>query len=133
MIRRKFVWCAALPVALLLAAPVHGQVLATPASRPESRPAALVPLYISFAALQAADIGTTLHNVNAGAPELNPLMGGVVHSPAAFVATKAALGTVSIYCAEKLWKRNRAAAIALMVGLNGLSATIVARNYATGR
>lgn len=150
MKRKKFVWGAAACVVVLLATPVFAQsdggatpptplaplapapMTTGPVPRPASRPAVLVPLYVSFAALQVADAATTLHNVHAGASEVNPLMGGVVGSPAAFVATKMALGGVSIFCAEKLWKRHRAAAIALMVGLNGLSATIVARNYATG-
>jgi hypothetical protein len=104
--------------------------------RPRSRERLLVvgdgPVARALAAaLQAADVATTLHNVNGGAVEANPVMRGLVRSPAAFAATKAALATVSVYCTEKLWKTNRAAAIALMVGLNGLSAAVVARNYAT--
>lgn len=137
MTHRKFVWSVSVFLTLSFAAasaraadePISPRpLLSVPAPM---RPAALSPLYVSYSALQIADVATTLHNVNNGGRELNPLMRGVVNSPGAFIATKAALATVSIYCTEKLWKRNRAAAIALMVGLNGLSATVVARNYAT--
>lgn len=98
---------------------------------PVARPAALVPLYVSFGVLQAADIATTLHNISGGATEANPVMGTVAGSPAGLVATKAALAGASIFLAEKLWKKNRPAAVLLMIGLNGFQAAVVARNYAT--
>jgi hypothetical protein len=49
------------------------------------------------------------------------------------LAVKAAASVGTIYLAEKLWRRNRVAAVALMAGLNGAYAVIVARNYALGQ
>ena len=51
------------------------------------RPAALAPLYVSFAALQVLDIHSTLRAPDFGAREANPLVGRLLASPAAFVAS----------------------------------------------
>jgi Domain of unknown function (DUF5658) len=94
------------------------------------RPAALVPLYVSFAALQALDIHSTLRAPEFGGREANPIVGGMLGSPAAFVAAKAGMTAAVYYASERMWKRNKAAAIATMIGLNCAYATIVAHNYA---
>jgi hypothetical protein len=43
------------------------------------------------------------------------------------VKAGAAAGT--IYFAEKLWRRNRVGAVAMMVVVNGVTAAVVAHNY----
>jgi hypothetical protein len=98
------------------------------APKPEGR-RWLVPLYVSFAALQALDAHSTLRALNAGAAEANPLMGGLAGKPAALVATKAAVAASTIYLADKVRVKNRTAAIALMAALNALYASIVVHNY----
>jgi hypothetical protein len=106
---------------------------ATPAvaqAAPPRRPSLLVPLYVSFAALQGLDIHSTLRAPASGAREANPIVGGMLGSPAAFVAAKAGM-TAGIYLvSERLWKRNKAAAIVTMIGLNSAYGALVARNYA---
>jgi hypothetical protein len=93
----------------------------------------LVPLYASFAALQALDAHSTLRALDAGAAEANPLLGGIAHKPAALLAIKAGLAASTIYLVEKVRVRSRGAAIALMAALNSVYATIVAHNYRVPR
>jgi uncharacterized protein DUF5658 len=70
------------------------------------RPAVLTPLYVSFAALQLLDIHSTLRAPDFGAREANPLVTGLLASPAAFVATKAVVTTSLIYMSERLRRRH---------------------------
>ena len=85
------------------------------------RPAALIPLYLSQAALQGADLYTTRRALNAGHVEANPVFKNA--SFGTMVGAKVAATAASIFIAEKLWKRNRYAAIGVMVITNiGMSA-----------
>ncbi|MDE3156998.1 MAG: hypothetical protein KGN76_18000 [Acidobacteriota bacterium] len=96
------------------------------------RPGALVPLYATFAVLQGLDAHSTLTAINRGATEANPLLGGLASNSGALLAVKMGAAAGTIFVAEKLWKRNPAAAIVLMVGLNSAYAMIVAHNYQLG-
>ncbi len=90
----------------------------------------ILPLYVSFVALQALDIHSTLRALNGhGAREANRLMAGVVRRPVAFLALKAAGSAGIIYLTERVRKRNRAGAIVLMTAFNSLYAAVVANNY----
>jgi hypothetical protein len=104
-----------------------------PAPPASHRPTALVPLYVSFAALQAFDIDSTMKALNRGAVEANPIMRGVIGSPPAVIALKAAFTGVIIASSEKLWKKNRVAAVLMMVGMNSFYAAVVAHNYSVAR
>ena len=95
------------------------------------RPAVLAPLYVSFAALQLLDIHSTLRAPDFGAREANPLVTGLLASPAAFVATKAVVTTSLIYMSERLRRRHPRTAVLMMIGLNSAYAVVVARNYIT--
>ena len=119
------------PAAAATAAPASTTAAAS-SERPAApqRPAALVPLYVSFAALQALDIHSTLRAPELGGREANPIVGGMLGSPAAFVAAKAGMTAAVYYASERLWKRNKAAALVTMIGLNCAYASIVAHNYA---
>ena len=99
-----------------------------PVSRPESR-GVLVPLYISAATLQMLDVHSTRRALSSGYTEGNPAMAGIASNTPAFVAVKAATAATTIWVSEKLRKRNRAAAIGLMVAVNAVTATVVAHNY----
>ena len=91
------------------------------------RPAALMPLYLSQVALQGADLYTTRRALNDGHIEANPVFKNA--SFGTMVGAKVAATAASIYLSEKLWKRNRFAAIGVMVITNiGMSA-VVANNY----
>lgn len=97
------------------------------------RPAALIPLYVSFATLQALDARSTVSALAKGATEANPLLGGVTEHTGAFLALKMGAAASTVFLTEKLWKRNPVAAVALMVGLNSAYAIIVAHNYGVAR
>jgi hypothetical protein len=103
-----------------------------PAPRPspsQDRPAALLPLYASFVALQGMDVHSTTRGLNRGAVEANPFMKDVAGNPGALVAVKAASTAGIVYGVERLRKKNRAAAIAVMIGLNAATAYVVQHNY----
>ena len=96
-----------------------------------SRPKALTSLYASYAALQTFDVYSTRQALGRGAREANPLMQGVVGNTSAFVAVKTAVVVTTIVTAERLWKTNKPAAIAVMVASNGVAAIVAARNART--
>lgn len=96
---------------------------------PSSRRGALLPLYASFATLQALDGHSTLRAIRAGAEERNPLMRGVADRPAALFAIKAGVAASTILLTEKLRVKNRTGAIVLMAALNSVYAVVVAHNY----
>lgn len=98
-----------------------------------SRPKLLPALYVSYAALQAFDVFSTKQALSQGARETNPLMQGVVGNTGAFVAVKAAVAVGTIVAAERLWKTNKTAAIAVMVASNSVAAIVAARNARTLR
>lgn len=97
------------------------------------RPAALMPLYASFIALQGMDVHSTTSGLSRGAAEANPFMKDVAGNPGALFAVKAASTAGLIYGVEKLRKKNRAAAIAVMIGLNVGMAYVVQHNYRVGK
>lgn len=93
------------------------------------RPGLLPALYVGSASLQAFDAYSTLSVLEAGGREQNPLMKGVVKSPATFIAVKAGITAVSIVAAERLWKNNnRLGAVLLMAASNGMMAYVAAHN-----
>jgi hypothetical protein len=95
----------------------------------DRRPAALMPLYASFIALQGLDVHSTTRGLSRGAVEANPLMKDVAGNPGALFAVKAASTAGIVYGVEKLRKRNRAAAVGVMVALNAAMAYVVQHNY----
>jgi len=91
------------------------------------RPALLIPLYASNFALQGLDLWTTKRALDAGNRETNPFFKDA--SIGAMTGAKIAASAATVLIAEKLWKRNRMAAVGLMLATNvGLSA-VVANNY----
>jgi Domain of unknown function (DUF5658) len=92
------------------------------------RPATIGVLSASLAALQVFDIYSTNKGLSQGAREANPLMQGVVGNKATFWAMKAATTAVPMVIASRMWKRNKAGAIATLVIANGVSAMVAARN-----
>jgi hypothetical protein len=110
-------------------APAPGADFSTNVFARVKRPAALPTLYVASAALQGYDAYSTLSAIRAGAVEANPVMQGVVKSPAAFVAVKASVTALSIMAAEKMWKRgNRFGAIGVMVASNVAMGLVAANN-----
>ena len=94
-----------------------------------SRPAALPALYVSFAVLQGLDAHSTLSAVGAGRTEANPALKGLVTQPASFIGAKLAATAATVFMTERLWKKHRGAAVALMIAANVAYGAIVAHNY----
>jgi hypothetical protein len=92
------------------------------------RPTVLPGLYASFAALQMFDVYTTQKAIGRGASETNPMMKNVVGNRAAFWSVKAAATVGPMMAAERLWKHNKVAAIAVMAASNGIMAAVAAHN-----
>ena len=95
----------------------------------ERRPDPLVPMYVSFCALQALDAHSTWRAIDRGAVEANPVVRGVVGNQVGLVALKAAGTAGLIYASEKMWKRNRTASVIFMVAANSAMAWVVQNNY----
>jgi hypothetical protein len=102
------------------------------AARPQ-RPDALVPLYLSYATLQALDVHSTMGALGRGAVEANPLMKNLTSNPASLVAVKAASAAGVLYTTEQLWKKNPTAAVVFMIAANSAMAWVVQNNYRAGR
>jgi hypothetical protein len=97
--------------------------------RPPQRPKPLVPLYLSFAALQVLDAHSTIRALDRGYVEANPLVAGSSRNRGTLVAMKAAVTASVIVGTERLWRHNRIAAIAAIAAVNGAYAVIVSHNY----
>ena len=106
----------------------------TPASSPETpRPQPLVPLYVSFATLEALDVASTSRVLEMGGRESNPIVASVWGSPVALAALKAGTAAGLILAAERLRRDHPKAALILMIAGNSGMAAIVAHNYAVAR
>jgi hypothetical protein len=100
-----------------------------PFSHASTRPAPLVSLYASFATLQALDVASTRMALSAGGVEANPLVARLAGSTLALTAVKAGVAGAMIYASERMWKKNRTAAVLTMIGLNAAYGVAVAHNY----
>ena len=109
--------------------------LLLPRREPEPRrPEALMPLYASLVALQGLDIHSTRRAISSGSGrEANPAIRGVVNNSAAFIAVKAGATAGVIWASEKMWKKNRKAAVIFAAVVNVAMAAVVANNYRHGR
>ena len=92
------------------------------------RPQGMTAMYAGFGVLQALDVYTTQRAMSSGASEMNPLLGPAAGNTAAMVAVKGASTALTIYFAERAWKRNRKGGMILMGVINGVAAAVVARN-----
>jgi hypothetical protein len=94
------------------------------------RPAALLPMYVSFGALQGLDyVSTTRALSNGTGREANPVMKPVVGNRAAFLAVKAGATAGTIWLSEKMRRKHPVRAVVFMVATNIAMATIVAHNF----
>ena len=105
------------------------QAAAAWSSQTPVRPQALVPLYISFGALQVLDVHSTSRALERGAFESNPMMSGFAGNSASLIAVKAGGAAVALWASEQLWKNNRVAAIGFMLAANAGMAWVVQHNY----
>jgi hypothetical protein len=103
-------------------------VLTLPVVRTPTRPAALPLLYAGLVGLQAYDVYSTRTALGRGASEANPLMGGVAGNTAGLVVAKAVSTAGIIFISERLWKKNRVAAILTVAVANGIMAGVAMNN-----
>lgn len=96
----------------------------------DDRPRSLMPLYVSFVALQALDLHSTRAALDRGYAEANPVMAPFVDNRGAALAFKAATTGLTIFAVERLWRRqHRTAAVITMIAANAGYAFVVSQNY----
>lgn len=118
-------WTAYQPAGLI--APAPSVVL----SRKLTDPAFIKTMYVSYGALQVADVTTTLKALDSGrGREANPFMSGVARNPAALIGVKAGTTVMTILLIEKVRKTHPVAATVSMIAINATMAAIVVNNTA---
>ena len=115
------------------AAPAPSRWLVPAQVQKPERPSALLPLYGSLIALQSLDVHSTRRNLASGGREANPAMRHVVQHGAAYIAVKASATVGVIWASEKMWKKNRKAAVVFTAAINTAMAAVVAHNYRVSR
>jgi hypothetical protein len=94
------------------------------------RPFILLALYAGSAILQAYDTYSTLSALRAGGQEGNPVMKGIVKSPALFIGLKAGASGLSIGAADQLWKEHHHGHAIATMAISDSFMTVVAINNA---
>ena len=131
--------CATSAAAQAIAVPAAPRVVIEPTSLirveppPAKRPMILPALYVSLGAVQAWDVDSTSAALKAGAIEGNPLVAPIAGNSAGMIAMKVGTAATTVFFAERLWKKNRVAAIVMMAGINGATAAIAMRNIRNAR
>jgi hypothetical protein len=97
------------------------------------RPAILPALYVSLAAVQAWDVYSTRSAIGAGAREANPIAAPFTGNVGSMLGLKLATTATAIVLSERLWKKNRVAAVVALVALNGATAAVAMHNMRVGR
>ena len=92
------------------------------------RPAALPLLYATLAVTQSWDVYSTRAALKAGAREANPAVATFSSSTGAMIGLKAATTAGTILFAERMWKKNKVAAIVMLGVINGATAAISVHN-----
>ena len=92
----------------------------------QARPLALPALYATLGVLQGMDFYTTQKGMALGAHETNGLIRN--GNSGTTMALKTASTAATIFIAERMWKKNKAGAIALMVATNVVFGAVVANN-----
>ena len=92
------------------------------------RPALLPALYVTLGAMQAWDLASTAGAIRAGAHEANPAAAAFATSQKSMMGLKAVTTASTILFAERAWKKNKAAAVVMMVAVNGTMAAVAMNN-----
>jgi len=95
---------------------------------PPASARALTSLQVSFVALEALDVFSTMRAMRHGHSEANPLMRGVAGNSIAMATVKAGAAASTILLVRQVARKNRVAAIAMMIGMNTALSVVVARN-----
>lgn len=97
------------------------------------RPAILPALYASLGAMQAWDAYSTNAALKAGAREANPAVASFAGNTGALIGAKAAATVGTIFFAERLWKKNKVAAVVMLAAINGATAAVSMHNMRNAR
>ena len=97
------------------------------------RPAILPALYVSLGAVQAWDVYATTAALRAGAREANPAVAPFAGNTGALIGAKAAATVGTIFFSERLWKKNKVAAIVMLAAINGATAAVSMHNMRNAR
>jgi hypothetical protein len=117
-----------------VALPAAQQVFVTadvPATARPKRPKMLIPLYALQLSLHGLDVHSSLQALERGHREANPLLRNATSGQ--MIGAKLASSAASVWVAERLWKKNRPAAMILMAAVNVGLAAVVANNYRIAR
>ena len=106
-------------------APTPAVAAAWKQEAPKPSPA-LRTLFVSYAATQGLDVASTRMARARGAIETNLLLQG---DTAAGLATKAALGAVTVATVRSIDRHSRKAAILTMIAANAATAAVAVHNY----
>ena len=88
----------------------------------------LPALYGMLGAMQVWDVYSTSTALNAGAKERNPAAAVFAENTGQLIGLKMATTASTIFFAERMWKKNKAAAIIMMVAINGATAAVSLHN-----
>lgn len=97
------------------------------------RPAILPALYVTLGAVQAWDAYATNAALKAGAREANPAVASFAGNPGALIGAKAAATVGTIFFSERLWKKNKVAAVVMLAAINGATAAVSMHNMRNAR
>lgn len=97
------------------------------------RPVLLPALYATLGVMQVWDVHSTLNALKAGAREANPTAAPFASKPGSMLGLKAVTTASTIFFAERMWKKNRAGAIVMMVAINGATAAVAMHNMQNAR
>lgn len=97
------------------------------------RPAILPALYVTLGLMQAWDLASTAAAVKAGAREANPAAAPFANNKASMLGLKAVTTASTIFFAERAWKKNKVAAVVMMVAINGGMAAVAMNNMRNAR
>ena len=113
---------------VLTPAPAPATVLAVPVVPKVKRPAILPVLYATLGATQAWDVYSTRSALRSGAREANPATAAFSSNTGALMGMKAATTAGTIVFAERMWKKNKVAAILMLTAINGATAAVSMHN-----
>ena len=91
------------------------------------RPALLLPLYAGNVALHALDLHSTKLALQSGRREANPVLANASFN--VMTAAKIAASAGTIVLVERLWKKNRVAAVCAMLSVNAGLSMVAVNNY----
>lgn len=97
------------------------------------RPAVLPALYVTLGLMQAWDLASTSAALKAGAREANPAAAPFANNKGSMLGLKAVTTASTIFFAERAWKKNKVAAVVMMVAINGGMAAVAMNNMRNAR